>query len=514
MSWPNVHAFFREVVAAHRDRAALIWSANEVTTFGELDCLAETIALFLQQQGVQKGDPVGIRLDKCKLAYALIVGCLRLGAPYFFVDPSNPVARILSICDKCKPKVVFSAAEPPLPHLSAHRVLTIEPNEDFSARVERKGKVLLTEPHVTGADAAYIMFTSGSTGIPKGAVMSHANLLYFIRWARSEFAITPHDAFTSVNPLFFDNSVFDFYASILNGAALVPFDAATMKDPCRVLQRIDDLHCTIYFSVPSLLVYFQTLRLITRTSFLSLRTIIFGGEGYPKVKLKELFQCLHPRTELINVYGPTECTCICSAYRVTAPDFIDLSEYAPLGGPISNFSFLILNGQGREVAAGEVGELYLGGPCVGLGYFGDDELTRKSFIQNPLNPNYRERLYRTGDLVSISVKDSKVRFVGRKDSQIKHQGYRIELGEIEHALARIAGVDEAVALQTRRDGFSSIIAVVGSSSGLPADALREEAAKSIPGYMIPDQIEVLDTLPRNANGKIDRRLLKTRYCKL
>jgi D-alanine--poly(phosphoribitol) ligase subunit 1 len=507
----NASDLWREIVEAHRDRAAIVWSDCAVVTFGELDRLSDKAALFLQSQNVRKGDPVCIRLDKCTLAYTLIVACLKIGAPYFVVDPSNPSARVAHILDKCEPRLVFSAKERPL-DLSDHRVVVIDQQNQFAALEGTAEHACEPKTDIVGTDPAYIMFTSGSTGFPKGAVMSHANLLNFVQWTKWEFSITPNDVFTNVNPLYFDNSVFDFYASIMNGASLVPFDADTMSDPYRVLRRIDDLRCTIYFSVPSLLIYFQTLKMITPSAFPHVRTVIFGGEGYPKTRLKDLFDCLYPRAELVNVYGPTECTCICSACRVTEADFHDLDGYAPLGGPIPNFSFAILNERSEAAAPGEVGELYLGGPCVGLGYFNDPELTQEAFCQNPLNPHYYERTYRTGDLVRLSPDDGKIYFVGRKDNQIKHQGYRIELGEIEHALCRIPGVDEAIALHTTRGGVSLIVAVVASRNGLTAEAVRKDIASILPAYMLPSRVEVLDQLPKNDNGKTDRRLLKTRYC--
>lgn len=507
----SVRDRFREIVETHRDRAAIVWSDREVVTYGELDRISDKAALFLRRQGVRKGDRVCIRLDKCTLAYSLVVACLKTGAPYFVVDPSNPSARVAHILDKCMPSLVFSAKETPL-DISDHRVVVVDQENQLAALDGGGDGPFEPETDIVGTDPAYIMFTSGSTGFPKGAVMSHANLLTFIQWAKWEFSVTPQDVFTSVNPLYFDNSVFDFYASIMNGASLAPFDAETMRDPYRVLRRIDELRCTIYFSVPSLLIYFQTLKMITPSAFPHVRTVVFGGEGYPKTKLKDLFDCLHPRAELVNVYGPTECTCICSAYRVTAADLDDLDGYPPLGGPIPNFSFAILNERDEAAAPGEVGELCLGGPCVGLGYFNDAELTKDAFRQNPLNPHYHERIYRTGDLVRLSADDGKVHFVGRNDSQIKHQGYRIELGEIEHALGRISGVDEAVALHTARDGISLIIAVVASRDGLSADAIRKEVARVVPAYMVPGRVDVLERLPKNDNGKIDRRLLKARYC--
>lgn len=506
----NVADAFQMAVEAHRGRPALVWPEH-VVTFGELDETSDRVAHFLRQQGVRKGDRVCIRLEKCTLTYSLMLACLKIGAPYFVVDPSNPAVRVAHILAKCMPKLIFSAREPSLAP-SGYEVIAVDHQNQFAFLDDAAGTPIKPRADVTGSDPAYIMFTSGSTGFPKGAVMSHANLLNFIQWARGEFSVTPDDIFTNLNPLYFDNSVFDFYASIPNGASLVPFDSAIMKDPYRVLQQIDELRCTIYFSVPSLLIYFQTLKIITPGVFGHVRTIIFGGEGYPRTKLKGLFDCVHPRAELVNVYGPTECTCICSAYRVTEADFAEPDGYPPLGGPIPNFSFLILDEEGETVAPGETGELYLGGPCVGLGYLNDPELTDKAFRQNPGNRLYHERMYRTGDLVRVSPQDGKVHFVGRKDNQIKHQGYRIELGEVEHALSRISGIDEAVALHAVCDGVSLIIGVVASRDGITPDAIRREVAQMVPGYMVPGRVNVLDQLPKNANGKIDRKLLQTRYC--
>ena len=504
----SVSDLFWNVVEAHHDRKALAWSDREVVTFSELDKLSNQAARLLREHEVRKGDRVCLRLEKSTLSYALVLACLKVGAPYFVVDPANPTARTAHILGKCLPTVIFSAKQPAL-ELPINQAEVIY-SEDLQHRLSSlSNDAIEPEAEIIGTDPAYIMFTSGSTGFPKGAVMSHANLLNFVQWAKHEFSVTPNDVFTGVNPLYFDNSVFDFYASIMNGASLVPFDSVMMKDPYRVLGRIDEMKCTIYFSVPSLLIYFQTLKMMTPLVFTQIRTIIFGGEGYPKPKLKDLFDCFHVRAELVNVYGPTECTCICSAYRVTEADFDDLEGYPPLGGPILNFSFTILNERGETAAPGEPGELYLGGPCVGLGYFNDPELSSSAFGQNPLNRHYHERVYRTGDLVRLS--DGQVYFSGRKDSQIKHQGYRIELGEIEHALSRIPGIDEAMAIHTVRDGISCIVGVVASRGGLTSDIIRREISKVVPAYMVPSRIDILDRLPKNANGKIDRNLLQTRY---
>lgn len=496
---------FASVVEAHRDRPALIWSAAEATTYGELDAAAGRAAGFLLEHGVGTGDRVGLRLDKSPLAYALVLACVRIGAPYFFVDPGNPAERVEHILDTCEPALVLSTTEPSLD--LKRQVVAVDPAVDLDLVAGSSAPPGPSRP-ILGTDPAYVMFTSGSTGRPKGAVMSHANVLTLARWTRDRFGITPEDIFTNVNPLYFDNSVFDLYASLMNGAALVPFDAATMRDPYAVLRRIDDLGCTIYFSVPSLLVYFQTLKMVTPESFRNVRSIVFGGEGYPKPKLKQLYDAVGDRIQLVNVYGPTECTCICSAYDVTAADFAELEGYAPLGGPLPTFSFVVLDGD--EPPSGGVGELCLGGPCVGLGYLSEAELTAAAFVQNPLNPRHHDRIYRTGDLVRVD-ENGTVWFIGRKDTQIKHQGYRIELGEIEHALSSVAGVDEAVALQASRSGASQIVAVVASRSALDGAELIRDVARVLPAYMLPSRVDVLEQLPKNANGKIDRNLLRERY---
>jgi D-alanine--poly(phosphoribitol) ligase subunit 1 len=310
-----------------------------------------------------------------------------------------------------------------------------------------------------------------------------------------------------VNPTYFDNSVFDIYSSIFTGASLVPFTVDEMKYPDQVLSKINECGCTIFFSVPSLLIYFQTLKLLNKNSFKNIRSIIFGGEGYPKVKLKELFELFKSRCQLFNVYGPTECTCICSVYTVSDIDFNDLNGYPPLGEMIPGFSCFITNND-KLTCCDETGELWLKGPSVGLGYYNDRNLTEKSFIKNPFNEKDNQNIYKTGDIVKYNSKDKKIYFVGRKDNQIKHQGYRIELGEIEYALLRVDGVDEAVAAHTIKDGVSTIIGFISSKTGIKKGQAISEVSKYIPKYMIPSIIDIYDFLPKNANGKIDRNLLK------
>jgi amino acid adenylation domain-containing protein len=497
---------FAAVARHHASRPALVWSRSAATSYGQLDAISNRLARLLLARGVGKRDPVAICRDKDLLAYAAAIASLKIGAPYFFLDPANPAPRTRAMLNRCMPRaaVVDPAVDPVGIVASGAAVVQGDAGRLQADLASYSGEPIELPWTITGSDPAYIMFTSGSTGTPKGVTISHANVINFIGWTGEQFATTPDDVFTNVNPLFFDNSVFDIYASLFNGAALAPFPAAVMRDAKAIVSRIDDLGCTIYFSVPSLLVYLQTMKLIARPAFPSLRTIVFGGEGYPKPMLARLFDAVGDRIALYNVYGPTECTCICSAYRVTGADFGGDNGLAPLGTMTRNFSWAIVDEQNQETRSGEVGELILGGPCVGLGYYNDPAQTAAAFVQNPLHEKFFDRVYKTGDLVRYEPSDGKIRFVGRADSQIKHQGYRIELGEIEHALVSIDGVDEAAAVYVTGGAAPRIVGVVASTGDLAPAGVKKAVAEQLPKFMVPDRIVVVGRLLKSPNGKIDR----------
>jgi D-alanine--poly(phosphoribitol) ligase subunit 1 len=505
----NAVQMFAEVVRRHPDRPAIRFSQSQGVTYRRLDELSNQAARFLLDRGVGPGERVGICLEKSLAAYVVMLGALKAGACYFALDPRSPAARNRRILDQCAASLLFtddSAAVQPFDG----PVVSCEAWQDEFPPAAGYDASEINSRRIDGSTPAYVMFTSGSTGTPKGAVISHANLVHFAHWARREYRFTPNDRHTHLNPLYFDNSVFDIYSTLLSGGSLVPFTTDALADPAAIVRRIEDVQCTVYFSVPSLLMYLQVMKQIRRDSLRSLRCIIFGGEGYPKIKLKSLYDELKGRTELINVYGPTECTCICSSYTLTDADFDDLEGLPPLGELISNFRGYLLDGD-APVADGEPAELCLGGPCVGLGYYGQSEQTRRAFVQNPVNTRYNETIYRTGDLVRRDPADGKLHFVGRKDLQIKHQGYRIELEEIQHALLALEGVDEAVALQQKLDQHSRIVAVVAARSGSDPRLLKKQVAAHVPSYMVPDRIHILEAMPKNANGKTDRQWLARKY---
>lgn len=502
----NLGVAFQEIVRQHADRTALLYPASgERISYRELSLLADRIAVVLWAKGLRQGQVAAMFHDKSPAAFAAMLACLRLGILYTNLDPDSPWERLRKILGTCQPRLIINGFNE-TPFGSA---LVAEGYGDM-LHLRDLPALIQSEPlpdcrAIGGGSPAYIMFTSGSTGMPKGAVMSHANLLWFIAWARDRFAITSEDVLSNVNPIYFDNSVFDFYSAIFSGAALVPITSEQVRDTRLLVHLINEARCTLWFSVPSLLVYLLTTRALSAPDFPAIRKIVFGGEGFPKARLRQLYELFGKRAELENVYGPTECTCICSAHTISADDFEDMQSLAPLGALAQNFDFEILPADESDQ---DSGELFLRGPQVGLGYYNDPERSARTFIQNPRHARYADVGYRTGDIVRRDARDW-LHFKGRTDFQIKHMGYRIELEEIEAVLGTLAGVMEcAVIYQKFADGLGQIVAFAAMNTPESSDELLRKIAAIVPSYMLPRRVTILDLLPKNANGKIDRVALQ------
>jgi D-alanine--poly(phosphoribitol) ligase subunit 1 len=497
----NLAIRFEAAVSRHRDRTALWFSAGERASYAELNRIANRIARLLSARGLKKDDVVSISGNKSVVTFASMLASLKLGCPYVMLDPDSPAERLRKILSTCRPRVLLTETDLAnrLADIASELAIELIDKNTVVDQGENSGNLDETRS-ITGSNPAYIMFTSGSTGFPKGAVMTHANVLNLIDWATETFAITADDVLTNVNPLYFDNSVFDFYAALFSGASLVPLSKDETSDPKLLVEKIDEAACSLWFSVPSLLIFLQTMRATDGKHLRSLRRFIFGGEGYPKAKLKALYDAYAPAAEFFNVYGPTECTCICSSYRVTQDDFLDLQGLPPLGRIAANFDYLIIDG-----------ELCLLGPNVGRGYYNDPERTAQSFVQNPTHDKFIDVMYRTGDLVRLNPADGKLYIEGRKDNQIKHMGYRIELEEIEAALHCLDYVSEAAVLHTNASGLSRIVAVVAATRDFDNEQIRGDLKQIVPNYMVPSVFHREKMLPKNPNGKVDRRQLAEKY---
>lgn len=511
----NLGLKFEAVAKQYSNNVALRFGLDNFISYGELNRRANQIARLFLEEGAHKNDVICISGIKSVNTFAGILACLKIGVIYTIIDRLSPIERLRKIINNCLPKILYidEGLKGKLSKLDVQGKAISLTSKEFEGSILRQNSNLSQTQKVAGSDPAYIMYTSGSTGLPKGAVMTHANVLNFISWSMDEFSFTSEDILINVNPLFFDNSVFDLYSSLFSGASLVPFDREKLKDLKSVVEVIDKLKCTTWFSVPSLLIYMNSLNLFCRGNMKYIKRIIFGGEGYLKAKLKSIYELYSDRTEFINVYGPTECTCICSAYRVGKEDFTDLIGIPSLGSITNKFDYLILDEHNKKVNPDEVGELCLLGPNVGRGYYNDPERTRQSFVQNPFSTKDNEIMYKTGDLVRYNGEDGKLYFASRKDYQIKHMGYRIELGEIEYALNTLDYVSEAVALYGDFKGFKQIIVAVKLCNDAEEVIIKNDLKKILPDYMIPRKIFGVKEIAKNPNGKIDRKKMAEIYFK-
>jgi D-alanine--poly(phosphoribitol) ligase subunit 1 len=483
----NLGLLFYKVASTHKNNIALKYPGENSFTYAELNSRSNKIAAYLLNKRVKVGDVIGILNNKSFDAYSLMLACIKIGAIYTNFDFTSPWQRLKKIISNCSPLIIFNDHEDRVHIENVKQYFNSAVIDLFSDEFKKetegfsKEDILTQTAAINGSDPVYIMFTSGSTGFPKGAVMSHSNVFNFIQWGQSTFRVTPVDVFTGANPVYFDNSVFDFYTALFSGACLVPFSNDIVKDARRMVETVNASNCTIWFSVPSLLIYLLTTKALKPTDFASVSRIVFGGEGFSKPKLKQLFELYGRRIKLFNVYGPTECTCICSSYLISE---------LPADETNKNY-----------------GELGLTGPNVGLGYYNDTERTSASFVQNP-NKKFFQRMYRTGDIVE-KRDDGFLYFRGRIDNQVKHMGYRIELEEIESGINSLKYVNETGVIYKKITAeFGQIIAFVSLNSVKAETEISADLELLLAPYMLPKKIVILEFLPKNKNGKIDRNQLQ------
>ena len=332
---------------------------------------------------------------------------------------------------------------------------------------------------------AYIMFTSGSTGEPKGAVIPHQGVLSLMTWARSVIHTAQQERFTNINPLHFDNSVFDIYCGLLNGAALIPVETSETTNSATWVRIIRSGRATVMFAVPTLFLILDQLGLLTPESLPDVHTFQFGGEGYPIGKLRDFHARFAGRARLINVYGPTETSCICTSIEIT-PDNLTASdnEFPPLGRMHGDFSYAILDEVQQSVTRGGIGELWIGGPCVGLGYYANPQETTARFCQDPQQDSYRSIFYRSGDLVRED-EDGQLWFQGRIDNQVKIGGPRIELEEIDLAVQSVPDVRRAISVVLAGDDGGEIAVAYMADREIGVEEILALCKETLPSLYAP-----------------------------
>ncbi len=504
------------------DRVALVDEDRQLT-YAELDAAANQMANLLRELGVRKGDRVGLYLEKSQEAIVGLYGIMKAGAAYVPIDPNAPAtSRATYILGNCGIEVVvtgaemapkwaeITAADTPLTHLVVADAAGMDLESPGGVKVVGRD-ILESQPAEygnaggIGQDLAYILYTSGSTGAPKGVKLSHLNGLSYVRWLVEYFEADENDRFSNHPPLHFDMSIPDIFGAAMVGATLVLVPPKTSVFPIQVKRFIEKNDITIWYSVPSVLSMLLERGKLERGSMPSLRIITFAGEVFPSKYLAELMRIV-PQPRYINQYGPTE-TNVCTYYEVPEPPPGDRD--IPIGRAIDDVDTFVITEDGRLAKRGEVGELVVRGSTVMRGYWGDPDKTADRLVPNPLGGELPDLVYRTGDLVREDD-NGNYEFLGRRDNQIKSRGYRIELGEIETALYAHPRVKECAVLPVPDDLMTNKIAAFLVLDGeVEEHEMKAHCKEKLPPYMIPDFFRMAEALPKTSTGKIDRRSLAT-----
>jgi amino acid adenylation domain-containing protein len=518
----TIRSGFLRSCARFADRPAVRIGETTVS-YAALRDRAAALAATLQRF-VPSDDPplTAVFGQRSVTAYAGILGALFRGHGYVPLNPAFPAERTRAMLERagCAAIIVDAGAEALLDAVLEgveRRFVLILPERSEAGALEQRWR---QHQIVTGADLepastwqpgtvspnaiAYLLFTSGSTGIPKGVMVAHRNVLHFLDVMAERYGVTEHDRLSQLFDLTFDLSAFDLFLAWERGACVC---APTPKQKLVPSAYVGEADLSIWFSVPSTGVLLQRLGKLKPDLYPGLRLALFCGEALP-VDVIQAWSKAAPNAVLENIYGPTEVTIACTAYRWECEHSPAESELGlvPIGEPYPGMQAIVANESLHEVADGESGELLMSGPQVALGYWKDPERTAAAFVTPPGRDTV---FYRTGDRVRRARSGAPLVYLGRIDNQIKIQGYRVELEEVESALrdASGAGVAIAVGWPVNPSGADGIVAFLGADS-VDLDALRNRLKECLPPYMVPREVRLVAEFPLNANGKVDRKALR------
>jgi amino acid adenylation domain-containing protein len=503
VSLEHLAEYLEASAARHPERLAAADPDGTCLTYRELDERASRVAGFLTHRGVRRGGRVGVALPKSTAALTAIYGILKAGAAYIPVDWTGPAERIATIFRDCDIRALFADCRRAVPATDAETIILMgcdaTPGENtFTwqnalAHARVQPGFTIRQPD----DLAYILYTSGSTGIPKGVTLTHRNATSFVDWCSTVFHPTEEDRFSSHAPFHFDLSILDIYLSAKHGSALFLIPEEVGKKPKDLAQFIADRKLTVWYSTPAILALLGEFGDLDRNDYSSLRAVLFAGEVFPVKQLRRLTS-LWPHPAYFNLYGPTE-TNVCTFAQVPTPVPADRAEPYPIGHPCSHCEVLVLDDD-QIVEPGSEGLLYVSGPAVFSGYWGRPAETEVAFRERD-----GIRWYNTGDVVKQEGRDGFL-YVGRRDRMIKRRGYRIELGEIESCLYRHTAVAEAavIAVPDAEAGMRVIAWLVVPEAIRPSIVeMKIFCNQHLPVYMNPDIFVFVESLPRTSTNKVN-----------
>lgn len=499
----HVLDYLDEIVKKVPDKVAF---ADEQTsfTFQETYDISRSIGSFINKQGIYK-KPVIVFMRKSPKTILTFFGVIQSGCFYVPIDEEMPIDRINLILDNCKAELLICDGDT----LAAAKGLkfdgkTVEYGEICHTKVEEEALLQIREKALD-VDPVYIVFTSGSTGVPKGVCACHRSVLDYVEQLSDTLGFDENTVFGNQTPLYFDACLKELFPTLKFGATTYLIPQSYFMFPMKLVEYLNEKKINTICWVVSALTMVSAFGTFDNVVPNYLKTIAFGSEVFPMKQFRR-WQAALPEAKFFNLYGPTEGTGMCCYYPVERA--LSDEEPIPIGFPFKNTEILLLDEENKPAGKGEAGEICIRGTSVTLGYYNNREKTEESFVQNPLNTAYPEIIYRTGDIGKYN-EHGELLFVSRRDYQIKHMGHRIELGEIEAGVNGLEGVKMSAAIYDKEKG-KILLFYVGEDA--PSEMMKKLKEK-LPRYMLPNRVYPMEKLPLTPNGKIDRKRLQKEYIK-
>ncbi|MBT8213815.1 MAG: amino acid adenylation domain-containing protein [Acidimicrobiia bacterium] len=503
-----LHTALSEVAAVRPETPAVVMGSEHIS-YAELDEASSRLANALRHRGCEPGDRVALLLRKSPEAIVALAGVLKAGCAYVPLDPQSPASRLSAVVESSRPAALIghSATADTVGRLAPGCLVGMMDGAEGATsglgydewRSAPAGPLHAIDP----SELAYVMYTSGSTGQPKGVPITHANATHFVDWAVGHYGLAAGDRNSSHPPLHFDLSVLDVFGTLGTGGTLhlVPPEANLL--PASIGGLIAEQQLTQWFSVPSILTYIAKHDAIPQGGYPSLRRVLACGEVLPTATLIYWMERV-PHARFSNLYGPTETT-VASSFHDVVDIPADATSAVPIGRPLPGEELLVMTADMEPAATGEIGDLFIAGAGLSPGYWEDPAKTKAAFVPDGNDPG--RTIYRTGDLASVD-ENGVHHFHGRSDTQIKSRGYRIELGDIETALSGLDYLLNAVVVPVRDDTFGSVSVscayIPRPGQEVSPTRIRRDLHPILPSYMIPTGWREFVSFPTNRNGKIDR----------